>query len=221
MTNPPICIGIDVGGPRKGFHAAAIAGGRLVERFASADAAGVAAWCREVRASLIAIDAPCRWRGSSGGVRAAERELVRAGYRCFWTPTRRTALSHPTGFFDWMLEGERLYEALASTHPLALGAPVAGAAACFETYPHAAACRLADAMLDVRHKRKDRVGVLEARGIDTSQLRSQDAVDAAVCAVVADVAARGEADWLGEAHDGLVALPRPLRRTGSPTLAGS
>ncbi|MEI7656531.1 MAG: DUF429 domain-containing protein [Phycisphaerae bacterium] len=218
MINPPTCIGIDVGGPRKGFHAVALSHDRRLEQFTSTEAGRVAAWCRDLGAVLIAIDAPCRWRGE-GGVRAAERALVQSGFRCFWTPTRRAALSHPTGYFDWMLAGERLYRSLASTHPLAASAKRQRGPGCFETYPHAAACRLSGATLDVRRKRTDRVAVIEAAGFDAGTLRSQDAIDAAVCAMVAHAAATGCAEALGDATDGLIVLPRPLRGQGSPTLA--
>jgi predicted nuclease with RNAse H fold len=218
MPRTPTCIGVDVGGIRKGFHAVALHPDDSIEAFTSSEPGEIASWCVAAGGSLVAVDAPCRWRGRNG-VRAAELSLVRSGIRCFWTPTRRTATSHPTGFFDWMLAGERLYLALASTHRLMEDHAWAGDAACFETYPHAAACRLVGRMLDVRRKRADRMAVLTAAGIDATRVRSQDLLDAAVCAMVARAVATGRAEALGEARDGLILLPR-VRRSGVwPTLA--
>ena len=216
------CIGVDVGGARKGFHAVALHPDQSVEQFHSATDREVAAWCRTTSARLIAIDAPCRWRRPGEGVRAAELALVRSGIRCFWTPTRRAAASHPTGFFDWMLAGERLYRALAASHPLLGHQAQPSTCACFETYPHAATCRLAGRPLDVRRKRSDRLGVLAAAGIDGKGLRSQDAIDAAICAMVARAAAVGPVEALGDVADGLIHLPPRLPQPrASPMLAPS
>lgn len=130
-------------------------------------------------------------------------------------------MSHPTGFFDWMLAGERLYLALAATHPLLGPRSRSGTSACFETYPHAAACRLAGHPLDVRRKRADRLEVLAAAGIDGKGLRSQDAIDAAICALVARAVSSGQAEALGDAGDGLIHLPPIPRPRASPMLASS
>lgn len=59
---PRICIGIDVGGCRKGFHAAALRQGAYAAQLASRDVQELRHGCREViQARLIAIDAPSRW----------------------------------------------------------------------------------------------------------------------------------------------------------------
>ena len=55
-------IGIDVGGSRKGFHAVALRGGAYAGQLASRDVEQLSHWCRaEMEATVIAIDAPCRW----------------------------------------------------------------------------------------------------------------------------------------------------------------
>jgi predicted nuclease with RNAse H fold len=78
-------VGIDVGGARKGFHAVALCEGTVVERLATTDEVALAAWCREVGAELVAVDAPCHWR-SGAEARAAERELMGDGISCFVSP---------------------------------------------------------------------------------------------------------------------------------------
>mgnify|MGYP003343104099 FL=1 len=75
----PVVVGIDVGGPKKGFHAVALAGGRYRDRLAANDVAKLVAWCvRTKAATVIAVDAPCRWSNSGEG-RLAERELMQVG----------------------------------------------------------------------------------------------------------------------------------------------
>ena len=67
-----IVVGIDVGGPRKGFHAVALRDGVYLDKFASPDPLALAAWCIQVGARAVAIDAPCRW-SRTGRARPAER----------------------------------------------------------------------------------------------------------------------------------------------------
>lgn len=40
-----LTAGIDVGGPAKGFHAVALSGTVLVDKFRSRESTGVAVWC--------------------------------------------------------------------------------------------------------------------------------------------------------------------------------
>ncbi len=108
-------IGIDVGGNRKGFHAVALRGGTYAGQLASRDAQTVSHWCCAVmKASVIAIDAPCRW-SSDGHPRPCERDLLGRGLRCFTTPTRARAVAHPTDYFGWMVRGEELFLSLEPT----------------------------------------------------------------------------------------------------------
>src|SRR5437016_4028593 len=116
------------------------------------DATESLAWCLSLGASVIAIDAPCRW-SSDGGSRQAERslEVGRMKIQCFSTPTRGRAVDHTKGFYDWVLNGERLYEQLKSKFPLFDGTdrkmPI-----CFETFPQAVACSLAGMIVPARRK---------------------------------------------------------------------
>ena len=80
-------------------------------------------------------------------MRLAERELAARGVRCFPTPPRDVARRpHPTGFYDWMISGEALYEALAPTHPVPAAWPPLECRYCFETFPHAIAWHLRESI---------------------------------------------------------------------------
>ena len=128
MESVPTVIGIDVGGRRKGFHAVALTGGAYAARLATSEVQELAHWCRSViGADRIAIDAPCRW-SSDGRARPCERELNAAGIRCFASPSREAALSHPSNYYGWMLQGEALYRELEVSHPLLAALPPTSAA---------------------------------------------------------------------------------------------
>jgi predicted nuclease with RNAse H fold len=202
-----VVAGIDVGGPRKGFHVVALRDGRYLDHFASRDAAEVVAWCRNTDVSVVGVDAPCQWR-RDGKPRAAERALAAVGFSCFATPTRLDAVSHPTGYYDWMLNGERLFAHLREHfapfdgHALSRTSKVY-----FETFPHAIACTLAGHKLPARRKATSRRAVLRDAGIDAARLRNVDEVDAALCASAAHHVARGRWVAYGEPADGPIVLP--------------
>src|SRR5690348_13850692 len=108
-------IGIDVGGPRKGFHAVAIRDTDLLGKNCFAKPADVVAWCTEYDAQVVAIDAPCCW-SSTGRARRAERELMAQRIFVFSTPSRERAETHK--FYGWMLQGAELYRSLNDQFPL-------------------------------------------------------------------------------------------------------
>ena len=56
-----IVVGVDVGGLKKGFHAVALQDGHYREKFSTLLPTEIAAWCRRLKASVVGIDAPCRW----------------------------------------------------------------------------------------------------------------------------------------------------------------
>lgn len=205
-------IGIDVGGARKGFHAVVLRDGAYAGQLASPDVEVLSHWCRvEMGAHLIAIDAPCRW-SEDGRPRPCERELMARGIRCFASPTRVSAVGHPSNYYGWMLQGEALYRALEPSHPLlavvpAAGAPIAGPA-CFETFPHAITWHLRGGEAAAAQKRSQRSALLERAGIPLAPLTSIDLIDAALCALAADQAARGAACvGYGESASGLIVVP--------------
>ncbi len=202
-------VGIDVGGARKGFHAVALTGGTYADQLATGDAGELAHWCRSVvRASVIAIDAPCRW-STDGRARPCERVLMRQGIFCFATPSRETAEQHPSGYFDWMRRGADLYEALEDSHPLLTSLPSTGHRCCFETFPHAITWHLQNGEAKARQKRQQRTALLTQAGINTAPLTNIDWIDAALCALTAHRVAIGwECVSYGESETGLIVVPR-------------
>lgn len=215
----PTVIGIDVGGSRKGFHAVALTGGAYAARLGTSEVQELAHWCRSViGAELVAIDAPCRW-SSDGRARPCERELMQQGIFCFASPSRTAALSHPSNYYGWMLQGEALYRELEASHPLLSGLPAAGlpasGPACFETFPHAIAWHLRGGNAEALQKRLQRRALLEQAGINTATLTSIDWIDAALCALAAHHLASGRpCRAYGEPATGLIVVPQ-----GPPSLA--
>lgn len=205
-------IGIDVGGSRKGFHAVALTGGAYADQRHSRSAAELVHWCRSVvGASVIAIDAPCRW-SVDGRARPCERQLNARGIRCFASPSREAALSHPTNYFGWMLQGEALYRELEVSHPLLSGLPPTGVApsgpVCFETFPHAITWQLRGGQASAADKRNQRRALLLQAGLDPTPFTSIDLIDAALCALAADrLACGGACVSFGEESTGLIVVP--------------
>ncbi len=201
-------VGIDVGGTRKGFHAVALTGGAYAARLATSDVQALAHWCRSiVQASVIAIDAPCRW-SRDGRARPCERELRRQGIICFASPNRQAAAAHPTDYFGWMLRGEALYQALEPSHPLAAALPIGGQRCCFETFPHAITWHLRGGSAQASQKRTQRRALLQQAGIAMGSLTSIDWIDAGLCALTAHHAASGGACvHYGEPETGWIVVP--------------
>jgi predicted nuclease with RNAse H fold len=214
-TAPIITIGIDVGGHRKGFHAVALLNGAYAAQLASCEVQELAHWCQSVvQASVIAIDAPCRW-SIDGRARPCERELMQKGIWCFSSPTHQKAHTpHRTGYFDWMLQGEKLYQALEVSHPLACRLPIAGPG-CLETFPHAITWHLCDGKAKAPQKRRQRRELLQQAGIDLAPLTNIDWVDAALCALTAHRFASGAAcSAYGEPESGLIVVPERTSPSG-------
>ena len=182
---PLIVAGVDVGGPRKGFHAVALRDGIFNDKFESKDVKDVAVWCRKIKATIIGVDAPCHW-SLDGRARPAERALMGEGIWCFGAPTRQIAETHPTGYYNWMLAGADLFTELMKTHRLFSGTPVAPSDMdCFETFPHAIACTLAGQILRAKQKNRDRRNLLDQAGVEFPSRVGLDTGDAALCALTA------------------------------------
>lgn len=199
-------VGIDVGGAHKGFHAVALRDGAWAGQKRSRDPGELAAWCRQIGAVQIAIDAPCQW-SDDGRMRPCERELLGQGIRCFASPRRDQALQHPSDFYGWMLRGEALYQALAPSHPLCKALPPSGPC-CFETFPHAITWHLRGGDADASRKRPQRRELLQQAGLALSSLTSIDWIDAALCALTAQrIASGGPCRAYGEPDSGLILVP--------------
>ena len=204
MASQKITIGIDVGGIKKGFHAVANRDGLYLAQFHSIHPDEVASWVLSHNPSAIAIDAPSMFSLNSGS-RKAERELVSNGMRCFYTPTR--ALAAKSRFYDWVFNGELLYQKLGL--PIFMGEQSQETCA-IETFPHAVQMSLwAEDPNPIGNKRSVRESTLALKAnYDTSQLSNIDFIDAALCAVSADYFAHHQFTAYGCKTEGYIVLPK-------------
>jgi predicted nuclease with RNAse H fold len=197
-------VGIDVGGVRKGFHLVALEGSSISGVLRTRSVDEVVAWCLSQEATLVSIDAPCRWRPQSGN-RLAERELYRRGISCYWTPAREAAILHPKNFYGWMLNGMALYDALAGDFPLITDPTAPLTSRSFETFPHAVSRQLRGPEAD---KQAQRRSILAACEVQEKSLTSIDFVDAALCALTAQLMLKGQTIALGDEAGGWMMIPR-------------
>jgi predicted nuclease with RNAse H fold len=103
--------GVDVGGRRKGLHAAVVDDrGLLAGPVRLADAAAAAAWLAPHQPELVAVDSPCRPAPEGLRSRPCERELARQVCGIRYTPDRY--LLGRSAYYEWILNGFELYAAL-------------------------------------------------------------------------------------------------------------
>ena len=204
VTNTAIAVGIDVGGPKKGFHAVALRDGCYWDKFAALEVSSVVDWCRQKGARVVGIDAPCHW-SSTGRARHAERTLAKEGIHSFATPSQDVAKTRP--FYRWMLNGADLFHFIEQYYPLYDGSNVVAGSVCFETFPQAVACALAGAIVSAKRKGTVRRELLRKAGIDTDALTNIDTVDAALCALTAYHILMGSFKKYGDASDGFILVP--------------
>jgi predicted nuclease with RNAse H fold len=206
MKREVTVAGVDVGGPRKGFHAVALTEKGFIPR-AFSHTTDVAAWCRELGAAAVGVDAPCGW-SASGKSRRAERDLRINSERihCFNTPTEDRARQSQTGFYDWVFNGMTLYAELGKHYTLFDGdgsvRPL-----CFETFPQAVACALAGRKVPAKRKATVRREILSGLGYDHSMLKNIDFIDAALCAVAARRLLQETVVHFGQADEGFIVIP--------------
>ena len=205
LVSAQIVIGVDVGGPKKGFHAVALRGGQFFEQYATLDVREVVSWCRKLEASAIGIDASCCW-SRTGRSRPCERALAAEGFHTFATPSRTIGERNP--FYRWMCNGAELFRLLTPQYQLFDGKYSTGSAVCFETFPHAVACALAKKILPAKNKRTDRPRLLCEAGLSIDSLTNIDMVDAALCALTADHLLAGSFKSYGDAEEGFIVVPR-------------
>jgi len=200
--------GIDIGEVRKGNHLVVLKGRDILCSINHPDPNYLVQQCHERDVSVIGIDSPCGWGLPDFG-RAAEKALAKERIFCFSTPVREQAVFHQAGFYNWMLNGEKVYQGLANTHPLLTNPKYTSGKACFETFPHAIACAmLGTDVASAKLKRKQRRQILENSGINTDSLKSIDAIDAALCALTAQYLVEGKAKAYGDAECGYIFVPR-------------
>jgi predicted nuclease with RNAse H fold len=203
-----VVIGIDVGGPTRGFHAVALKAGSYLAKLCTPHMRQLVSWCHDSGARVIAIDAPCRW-SATARARRAERELMAQGIWCFSTPSFEIAKNHPSNYYGWMLHGAALYADLTSSdYSLFDGTRSPARPVCFETFPHAIACTLQGEVVSAKRKRQVRRTLLQEREINTEPLTNIDWIDAALCALTAHHFLSGSVNTYGDVEEGFIVVPR-------------
>jgi predicted nuclease with RNAse H fold len=207
LASRTVSVGVDVGGPRKGFLAVALQAGDVVSTFSSCHAKDIATWCRQISADVVGVGAPVAW-SKSGRARPAERALMDSGIWCFSTPRKEAADRHPTNHYAWMLNGAELYTALSKNSFNRFdGINERQRPICFETFPHAVCCALAARVVPARKKRTVRRALLVEAGVSCDQLTNIDLIDAALCALTADHFSRRRFSMHGDAKEGFIVVP--------------
>jgi predicted nuclease with RNAse H fold len=151
----------------------------------------------ELRPDVVAIDSPPAW-APPGRRRDCERQLTARGICLFTTPDEERGTSN--GFYAWMRVGFEMFEG-------ANGVPT------FETFPHATAVAIrghlpATGLLRRKSAKKEwRLDALREVGVDVTNLRTLDEVDAALCAYTGHTWTRRTSIGLGDPAQGQILLP--------------
>jgi predicted nuclease with RNAse H fold len=212
-----LAFGIDVGEQRKGLDVVILDTSR--RRIASSPSISldrVRDLLQETSPDIVAIDSPPGW-ARAGRSREAEREIRRWGITCYATPTAERGAEHP--FYGWMRQG---FECFRAARDLGYPRYHDGSAThtAIEVFPHASAAVLRGSLPPTgtarrpRLKRAWRSSVLEEHGVDTSELRSLDQVDAALAALTGILALDGVLLAVGDPQEGVIVLP--VRSVRSP-----
>jgi predicted nuclease with RNAse H fold len=184
-------LGVDVGGPRKGFDAALIDDSSVLRLAGRLDRGGVVALVESARPRVVGIDSPRACAPPGETSRDCERALARAVCGIRWTPDRaRVAAS---AYYGWVVHGLALHAAIDA----------------IEVFPTASWTR----WLGPRGKRAradwTRAG-LPALGLAGIPPRTnQDQRDALAAAVTARAHSRGETEAFGAIY-----VPRQGRSRG-------
>lgn len=105
-------LGVDVGGPRKGFDVALVDETALLRLEAGLDVQAVVAIVEETKPGLVAIDSPRAYAPPGETSRASERLLARTVCGIRWTPDEPRVNGNP--YYGWVAHGLQLYAALAT-----------------------------------------------------------------------------------------------------------
>ncbi len=157
-----------------------------------------------LRPGVVAIDSPSSW-AVEGNSRLAERELMRRGIHIFFTPSLHDQWFP---FYDWMRVGHKVFAAAnaAGYQLYRNGLSVKGCT--IEVFPHATAVALKRSLPPSgSRKRPWRVAILEANGVQTVNLHSQDEIDAALAALTGLLALKGEFAAVGDPVEGVIVVP--------------
>jgi predicted nuclease with RNAse H fold len=105
-------MGVDVGGPRKGFDVALVEDRRVVGVRGRQSVDDVVAWLICADPAVVAIDSPRSCADPGRTFRPEEKALRDAVCGIRWTPPRSALDGNP--YYEWIVEGLRLFRALES-----------------------------------------------------------------------------------------------------------
>ena len=106
VSEQSVWAGVDVGGPRKGFHLGVTDGRRLIDHKQARSAEEAVRTLRQWQPILVAIDSPRR-PALSGKSRPEERCLAKAICGIRYTPNREVIERNP--HYEWIRCGWTLY----------------------------------------------------------------------------------------------------------------
>jgi predicted nuclease with RNAse H fold len=104
-------LGVDVGGKRKAFDVALVDDRRLVGWRPRQSVDQVVAWVEAANPTVVAIDSPRSCAPLGHTHRPEEKELRDTVCGIRWTPAEAQLGGNP--YYEWIVEGLRLYDALA------------------------------------------------------------------------------------------------------------
>jgi predicted nuclease with RNAse H fold len=181
-----VWLGVDVGGPRKGFDLALIDTRGVLALERRATLAATLAIVERHRPLVVGIDSPRACAPDGARLREAERELRRAVCGIRWTPDAR-AVHSGNAYYGWIVEGLRLYSLLAG-----FGVDT------IEVFPTAAWTR----WLGARGRRSRAAwstdGLVRLGLAGVPDRTSQDARDALAAAVTARLHSSGATEAFGD-----------------------
>jgi predicted nuclease with RNAse H fold len=181
-------LGVDVGGPRKGFDVALIDDRRLLRLARRQNLDSVVSLVETNRPAVVAIDSPCCCAPEGATTREGERRLGREVCGIRWTPDRKKV--HANKYYEWIVEGLALYTALE------------GGPEVIEVFPTASWTRWTGPRQGSRAAWTRRG--LEALGLGLAPT-NQDQRDAIAAAITAREYSQGLTETFGEI---VVPLPR-------------
>jgi predicted nuclease with RNAse H fold len=184
-------MGVDVGGRRKGFDAALVEDRRLVGLGRRQSVDDVVGWVASARPTVVAIDCPRSCAAPGQTHRPEEKALRDAVCGIRWTPARTQLTANP--YYEWIVEGLRLYAALAD-QPVEV----------IECFPTASWTRWCGARNGRRRSAWSRDALAALNLEDVPPRTNQDIRDAIAAALTARDHDQGRSQAFGD-----IVVPRP------------
>jgi predicted nuclease with RNAse H fold len=179
-------LGVDVGAERKGFDAALIDEGSLVELDSRLTVGGVVALAAERSPGLVAVDSPRSCAPPGRTSRADERELSRRVCGIRWTPDL-AAVRAGGAYYAWVRHGLLLFDALRERGLAAI-----------EVFPTASWTRWCGPRGARSRTRWSRDGLANLDLAGVPRRTNQDQRDAIAAAVTARQHTQGLTEAIGE-----------------------